>query len=113
MSEETAPYSPSEPPPIRVPIAAAAERGVSWLNDLATERRVVLTKYGRPAAVLDSAERLDETARIVREARREVIERMAATAAGRSGPWHSLEEVCARLGIDPDRVRERARDLDS
>jgi len=97
--------------PLRVPIAAAAERGVSWLTDLAAERRVVLTRYGRPAAAVDSAERLDESARIVAEARREVTDRVADMAAGRIGAWHALDPVCERLGIDPDRVRARAQDL--
>jgi PHD/YefM family antitoxin component YafN of YafNO toxin-antitoxin module len=97
--------------PLRVPIAAAAERGVSWLTDLAAERRVVLTRYGRPAAAVDSAERLDGTARLVGEARREVTDRVADLAAGRVGAWHDLDLVCERLGIDPDRVRARAREL--
>jgi hypothetical protein len=104
-------YDPSDTAPLRVPIAAAAERGVSWLNDQAAERRVVLTKYGRPGAVVDSAERLDEMARLVREARREVVEQMCEVAAGRAGRKHSLEAVCERLGIDIERVRERARQL--
>lgn len=103
---------PSECGPLRVPIAAAAERGVSWLNDLAAERRVVLTKYGRPSAVVDSAERLDATARMVGEARREVVERLGELAAGRAGAWHELDVVCERLGVDPARVRARARQLD-
>lgn len=105
--------SASGPGPLRVPIAAAAERGVSWLNDLAAERRVVLTKYGRPTAVVDSAERLDETARMLGEARREVVERLGEVAAGRAGAWHDLDVVCERLGVDPARVRARARQLDA
>ena len=104
---------PIEPGPLRVPIAAAAERGVSWLNDLAAERRVVLTKYGRPSAVVDSAERLDTTARMVGEARREVVERLGEVAAGRARAWHELDVVCERLGVDPARVRARARQLDA
>ncbi len=102
---------PSENAPLRVPITAAAERGVSWLNEQATDRRVVLTKFGRPGAVVDSAERLDETARVVREAQREVVEQMCEVAAGRAGQTHTLDAVCERLGIDPDRVHERARQL--
>ncbi len=102
---------PPETTPLRVPIAAAAERGVSWVNDQAADRRVVLTKYGRPGAVVDSAERLDETARLVREARREVVEQMCEVVAGRAGQTHTLDVVCERLGIDLDRVHERARQL--
>ena len=97
--------------PLRVPITAAAERGVSWLNDQAAERRVVLTKFGRPGAVVDSAERLDETARLVRQARREVVEHLCEVAMDRAGRTHSLGVVCDRLGRDAERVRERARDL--
>ncbi|MEX0835827.1 MAG: hypothetical protein WD010_07030 [Nitriliruptor sp.] len=103
--------APSERTPLRVPIAAAAERGVSWVNDQAAQRRVVLTKYGRPGAVVDSAERLDETARLVREARREVVEQICEVAAGRAGQSHRLDAVCEKLGIDLDRVHERARQL--
>lgn len=97
--------------PLRVPITAAAERGVSWLNEQAVNRRVVLTKYGRPGAVVDSAERLDETARLVREASRQVVEQMCEVAAGRAGQTHTLDAVCERLGIDVERVHERAREL--
>jgi len=103
--------APSERAPLRVPIAVAADRGVSWVNDQAAERRVVLTKYGRPGAVVDSAERLDETARLVREARREVVEQMCEVAAGRAGQPHTLDAVCDKLGIDLERVHERARQL--
>jgi len=84
---------------------------VSWLNDQAADRRVVLTKFGRPGAVVDSAERLDETARLVRQARREVVEQMCEVAAGRAGRAHSLDAVCERLGIDVEKVHERARQL--
>ena len=110
MEASEPPQNPPEPP-LRVPIAAAAERGVSWLADLAAERRVLLTRYGRLAAAVDSAERLDETARLVGEARREVTDRLADVAAGRAGAWHALDPVCERLGIDPERVRARARRL--
>lgn len=97
--------------PLRVPISAAAERGVSWLNEQAEDRRIILTKFGRPGAVVDSAERLDETARVVREARREVVASMCDVAAERAGTRRGLAEVCEALGLDPERVRARAREL--
>ena len=101
-------------PPLRVPIAAAAERGVSWLAATAADRRVVLTRFGRPTAVVDSAERLDDAARLLRAARREVVAAHCDTTAdraGRRGADLTLDEACARLGLDPERVRARARDL--
>lgn len=113
MTTHDAPSPSSEPTPLRVPISAAAERGVSWLNEQAMDRRVILTKYGRPSAVIDSADRLDQTARVVREARREVVEQMCEVAAGRAGRTHALDAVCERLGIDLERVHERARQLDA
>lgn len=101
----------TDPTPLRVPISAAARHGVSWLNEQAEDRRIILTKFGRPGAVVDSAERLDETARIVREARRQVVESMCDVAAGRAGGRRRLDEVCEKLGLDPERVRARAREL--
>ncbi len=105
------PDDSAERGPLRVPISAAAELGVSWLNDQEADRRVVLTRYGRPGAVIDSAERLDETARLIREARREVVDLMCDMAADRAERAHTLESACDRLGIDVARVRERARKL--
>lgn len=96
--------------PLRVPISVAAERGISWLNDTAAVRRVILTKFGRPGAVIDSAERLDEAASTVEAARREVVAHFADAAGARTGT-NSLEEACTRLGIDPARVRRRAAEL--
>jgi PHD/YefM family antitoxin component YafN of YafNO toxin-antitoxin module len=111
MSSHNSPMTSSETGPLRVPISAAAARGISWLNEQAAVRRVALTKYGRPVAVIDSAERLEETARLVRETRREVVEQMCEVAAGRAGQTHTLDTVCERLGIDLGRVHERARQL--
>lgn len=93
--------------PLKVPISAAAERGVSWLNEAAQKQRIVLTRFGKPGAVIDSAERLDETARTVSTTRREIVEQLADLARGRAKP-HSLDDVCARLGIDIGRVHQRA-----
>lgn len=111
--DPAAPAPSDVPPPLRVPIAAAAERGVSWLAAVAADRRLVLTRFGRPTAVVDSAERLDEVAREVRAARREVVALAADLAAGRLGVERrtTLEEACARLDLDPARVRVRAREL--
>lgn len=95
---------------LRVPIQTASKRGVSWLNETAGERRVLLTKFGRVDSVVDSAERLDETVEKVDVAAREVVESFADLAAGRASKW-SLEEVCAKVGIDPERVRARAHEL--
>jgi len=96
--------------PLRVPIQEASKRGVSWLNDTASERRILLTRFGRVNAVIDSAERLDETAAKVEAARREVVEQFADLALDRSSKW-SLEDVCTKLGLDVDRVRDRASAL--
>ncbi|MEX2621621.1 MAG: hypothetical protein WD250_15500 [Egibacteraceae bacterium] len=97
------------PRPLKVPISAAADRGVSWLNETAQKQRVILTRFGKPGAVVDSAERLDEMARAVSATRREIVEQLADLAQGRVKA-HSLDEVCDRLGISVERVHERARD---
>jgi PHD/YefM family antitoxin component YafN of YafNO toxin-antitoxin module len=106
----TVPTMSDETRPLKVPITTAAERGVSWLNETAEQRRVILTRFGQPGAVVDSAARLDETARVVTTARQEIVEQLAELAAGRT-EGRSLDDVCARLGIDADRVRKRASEL--
>jgi hypothetical protein len=80
------------------------------LNETAAERRVLLTRFGRVNSVVDSAERLDATAATVDAARREVVECYADLARSRARHLR-LEDVCAKLGIDIDRVRERAAQL--
>ena len=92
---------------LRMPVTTASRKGVSKLAAEAEHHRVVLTSHGRPVAVVDSAERLDEDLRRVREATRSVVETAADMALGRTRRF-SLEEVCAKLNIDPARVRERA-----
>jgi hypothetical protein len=96
--------------PLRVPIQEASKRGVSWLNETAGTRRVLLTRFGKVDSVVDSAERLDATAEKVDMAVREVVESFADLALSRTSRW-SLEDVCAKLDIDPQRVRQRARQL--
>lgn len=98
--------------PLRVPIQEASKRGVSWLNETAAERRILLTKFGRVDSVVDSAERLDATAEKVDIAAREVVEQFADLSLARTRRW-SLEDVCTKLGIDPSRVRERSIQLRS
>ena len=60
--------------------------------------------------MVDTAEQLDATAATVDAARREVVEAYADQALGRARPLR-LEEVCAKLGLDADRVRARSADL--
>ena len=95
---------------LKVPITKAAERGVSWLNETAEQQRVILTRFGQPRAVVDSAARLDETARAVTATRQEILSQLADVAAGRT-TGHTLDEVCDRLGIDLERVHKRASEL--
>jgi len=93
-----------------MPISTAARRGVSALATTAQRQRVVLTNTGRPAAVVDSAERIDEDMRQVRDAARTVVDAYVQVAADRA-PAMSLDQLCARLGIDEAQVRARAAEL--
>lgn len=95
---------------VRVPVTEAARRGVSWLAELARDRRVLLTRFGRVAAVVDSPDRFDDTAATIDRARRTVVERYADTAATRARR-RSLDDACAELGLDPQRVQARAKEL--
>lgn len=60
-------------------------------------------------AVVDSAERVDEDMRKVREASRLLVESYAAALLERRPATIDLVGVCGRLGLDVARVRERAR----
>jgi prevent-host-death family protein len=92
---------------LRMPVTTASRKGVSKLAAEAEEHRVILTSHGRPVAVVDSAERLDEDLRLVREASWSVVEAAGDLALGRSNRF-ALEEVCAKLNVDPRRVRASA-----
>ncbi|MGI8632165.1 MAG: DUF222 domain-containing protein [Solirubrobacterales bacterium] len=96
--------------PLRVPISVASQRGVSWLSETAAGRRVVLTRFGAVQAVVDSAERIDEGAARIRDAARLVVERYAEAGLGRANTV-ALADACAKLGLDPARVRARAEAL--
>ena len=77
---------------VRIPITTASRKGVSELAADAARTRIVLTKNGRPVAVVDSAERLDEDLRRIREASRWVVETAADICLGRTARG-TLEEV--------------------
>jgi hypothetical protein len=95
---------------VRMPVSVASRKGVSALTHEVAGYRVVLTSLGRAVAVVDSAERIDDDLRKVREAARLVVESWAETAKGRS-TMLDLDEVCARLGVNVADVRARALQL--
>ena len=95
---------------VRMSVSVASRKGISALTREAASYRVVLTSFGRAVAVVDSAERIDEDLRKIREAARLVVESMAENAKGRSTRL-DLEEVCNRLGISVADVHARAQQL--
>jgi PHD/YefM family antitoxin component YafN of YafNO toxin-antitoxin module len=97
-------------PSLRMSISTAARKGISAVAAAAADQRVVLTSLGRPVAVVDSAERLDEEVRRLREGARAVVDAYADLAGDRE-PRRSLAELCVRLGLDESTVRERAARL--
>jgi hypothetical protein len=92
---------------LRMPVSTAARKGVSGVVSAAGEQRVVLTSHGRAVAVVDSAGNLDEDIRRLREASLAVLDAAADLVAGRCVKF-SLEDVCARLGMDADQIRSLA-----
>lgn len=91
----------------RIPTTAARRLGLTHLIDLAADEPLILTRWGHPAAVIASAEWVDGELRALREAALTVLDGAADLVAQRS-PRHSLDETCARLGVDADVVRRRA-----
>ncbi len=98
------------PATVKVPVSAAARKGVSALAEMSEDMRVALTSHGRVVAVVDSPGRVDEEVRMVREAAWSVVEASADLVAQRSRRY-SLEQLCAKVGVDVNRVRERAEQL--
>ena len=88
-------------------MASASRLGVSKIASQSASGRIALTNHGRVVAVVDSAERLDEDVRLMRESAAAVLD-AAANLVSTQGKRLSLDETCTRLGIDPDRVRARA-----
>jgi len=95
---------------LRMPITTAARKGILRVTSEAEAHRVVLTSHGRPVAVVDSAKRLDEDLRLVREAGRSIVEAAADLALARSRKL-DLAELCQKLGVNVEKVRARAAQL--
>lgn len=93
---------------VRMPVGIAATRGVSRLTSESADQRIVLTNHGKPVAIVDSAERIDEDLRLVREAALTVIDAATHLVWERSEKL-DLDQVCERLGIDAHTVRSRRR----
>lgn len=91
-------------------MSVAASMGVSKVAAQSADSRIALTSHGRTVAVVDSAERIDESVRKTREAAAAVIDAAADLVAGR-GEWLSVDEVCVRLGIGKETVLARAAEL--
>ena len=94
---------------LRMPVAIASRKGVSGVAAEAADHRVILTSHGRPIAVVDSAERIDEDLRTIREAAHAVVDHFAEQARTSVVSWLDLDATCERLGIDPAEVRRRVR----
>lgn len=97
---------------IYLPVSVAARKGVSALVALSQGRRVALTSYGRVVAVIDSPDSVDERARQIRDAVWAVLQAAAGLTADRQHRY-SLDELCARAGVDIEGVRERAAQIRS
>jgi hypothetical protein len=95
---------------MNLPVSLAASRGVSALAQLSEEKRVALTSHGRVVAVVDSPARVDAEVREVRDAAWAVVEAAADLVSQRSHRY-SLDDLCAKVGINPNQVRERADQL--
>jgi PHD/YefM family antitoxin component YafN of YafNO toxin-antitoxin module len=91
-----------------MPITVASRKGVSALAAEASQSRVILTNHGRPVAVVDSAERIDEDMRRLREASAAVLDAAADLVSQRSEKF-DLDAVCLRLGLDANSIRTRAK----
>ncbi|MCV7043217.1 hypothetical protein H7J08_00805 [Mycobacterium frederiksbergense] len=95
---------------MNVPVSLAASKGVSALAEMSESKRVALTSHGRVVAVVDSPARVDAEVREVRDAAWAVVEAAADLVTQRSRRY-SLDELCAKAGVDVERVRERSARL--
>ncbi|GEB64224.1 hypothetical protein SAT01_16720 [Sinomonas atrocyanea] len=78
-------------------------RLAAWSQD----NRLLLTDNGRPFGVVDSAKRLGADVQRMCEAGSAVLE-FAVRRAGERSEGFGLEDVCGKLGTDPERVRLRS-----
>ena len=92
---------------LRMPISTAARKGVSGVVAAAEDQPVILTSHGRAVAKVDGPARAEESARLVREASLAVLDAAGDLVEQRTRQF-SLDEVCARLGVDADHVRALA-----
>lgn len=88
-------------------MSAASRMGVSKLAAKSTEGRVVLTSHGRAVAAIGSAEGFDQDARLMREAAASVLD-AASDIVSAKGGLLTLDDACARLGVDAQKVRDKA-----
>ena len=94
---------------LRMPITVASRTGISGVTTAAEGQRVVLTNHGRAVAVVDSAERIDDDLRRLREASIAVLDAASNLVSQRSTTL-DLDDVCTRLGLNADTVRSRVAD---
>lgn len=90
-----------------MPISTASRKGVSGVVAAAEEGPIILTSHGRAVARIEGPERAEESARILREATLAVLDAAADLTQQRVQQF-SLVDVCARLGLDEERVRALA-----
>jgi len=95
---------------MNVPVSVAAGKGVSALAEMSENKRVALTSHGRVVAVVDSPARVDAEVREVRDAAWAIVEAAADLVAQRARRY-TLDELCEKVGLDTDRVRERSARL--
>jgi len=94
----------------RIPLTTARRLGLARLTDLAGAEPVMITRYGHPDVVIASAERVDDDLHRMRAAALTVLDAAADLVTKRT-PRHTLNETCARIGVDTDEVRRRAAGL--
>ena len=92
---------------LRMPISTAARKGISAVVAAAEDQPVVLTNHGRAVARIEGPAQVEEQARLLREAQLAVLDAAAGLVSDRARGF-SLDEACARLGVDAAVVRARA-----